>query len=85
MALDTNTLADNVDIEIPWSASCPRMVPLCGLTIKPCGCESADDADEKRESSSFWLVVTARNGGSSIAGENGQVYRAECLCQDRLV
>ena len=75
MALDTNTLADNVDIE----NTVVSVVPTHGAVVRAdyktrVGVESADDADEKRESSSFWLCRYGQKRGSSIAGENGQVY-----------
>ncbi|EGF1732363.1 fimbrial biogenesis outer membrane usher protein, partial [Escherichia coli] len=75
VALDTNTLADNVDIE----NTVVSVVPTHGAVVRAdyktrVGVKVLMTLTRNGKAVPFGSVVTARNGGSSIAGENGQVY-----------
>ncbi|XJK98542.1 S/F1C fimbrial usher SfaF/FocD [Escherichia coli] len=75
VALDTNTLADNVDIE----NTVVSVVPTHGAVVRAdyktrVGVKVLMTLMRNGKAVPFGSVVTVRNGGSSIAGENGQVY-----------
>ena len=72
MALDTNTLADNVDIE----NTVVSVVPTHGAVVRAdyktrVGVKVLMTLMRNGESSSFWLCCYGQKRGSSIAGENG--------------